>query len=77
MVKEIPAVRARQQFGGLLMGVATQHQHVVITKAEVPVAVMISTAEYHELMARKAAYGTGNLFTRSELTPNGGAAAQH
>ena len=73
MVKEIPAVSARQQFGGLLVGVATKRQHVVITKAEVPVAVMISTAEYHELMALKAAHGTEQLFTNVELTRDGGA----
>ena len=73
MVKEIPAVRARQQFGGILKAVATNRQHVLITKAEVPVAVMISTAEYHEFLALKAAHGTEQPFISAELTRDGGA----
>ena len=73
MVKEITAVHARQQFGGLLKAVATNRQHVRITKAEVPVAVMISTAEYEEFLALKAAHGTEQLFRSPELTHDGGA----
>ncbi len=72
MVKTIPAVRARQQFGGMLKAVATHRQHVLITKAEVPVAVLISTAEYHEFLALKAANGSEQLFTH-ERTHDGGA----
>ena len=72
MVTTIPAVRARQQFGGILTAVATHRHHVLITKAEVPVAVMISTAEYHEFLALKAAHGTEPLFTH-ERTHDGGA----
>jgi prevent-host-death family protein len=73
MVKEIPAVRARQQLGGILMDVATKQQHVLITKAEVPVAVLISTAEYHAHIALKEAHETEQLFTSAELTRDGGA----
>ena len=73
MVKEIPAVRARQQFGGILKDVATHRQHVLITKADVPVAVMISTADYHEFLALKAAHGTEQLFSH-DFTTHGGAA---
>jgi prevent-host-death family protein len=72
MVKEIPAVRTRQQLGGILMEVATKQHHVLITKAEVPVAVIISPAEYQELMALKAVHGTDPLFT-PDFTTHGGA----
>ena len=68
MVTAIPAVRARQQFGGILKAVATHRHHVLITKAEMPLAVMISTAEYHEFLALKAAHGT--IINLADMEPH-------
>lgn len=49
MAKVIPLTEARSKFSELLDEIESFHEHVVITRKGLPVAVMFSSAEYEAL----------------------------
>ncbi len=52
-MKNVTAMDIRRELGGLLDEVANKNERIVISRGNRPMAVMISMAEYEELVLKK------------------------